>query len=315
MNTDARESGGDIPLSITVPTYNRGAAVRALVEAIQAQAKHQDEIIIADDGSTDGTPDEASKTPGIRVLRQSKNQGMVANWNVCLRAATRDWICIIHDDDCLAPNALALLRRACALAREPALILHQYSGKQLDNVFRCRFSAPGAWAVLNCPTVPSGAIVHRKIINAVGNFDNRFGYSSDLEYFARIAAKFPLVIIENPSIVEYRIHSANYQFSTWRQADFYQQFEELQRAILAHAGIADGLQGREILEARLVDNFSYMLNLADRLGDGKLVRLIAENLGRFRHRLTSKQKIMLYAAANTGWRPKWRPKERLQSLV
>ena len=66
-----------------------------------------------------------------------------------------------------------------------------------------------------------------------------FGFAPkhmDLEYFARIAARFPLVVVESPRIVEYRLHGANYQFQTWRQTDFYDQFEELQRSIISYAG-------------------------------------------------------------------------------
>jgi hypothetical protein len=62
----------------------------------------------------------------------------------------------------------------------------------------------------------------------MGEFDPHFRYSSDQEYFARIAARFPVLIIESPRVVEYRLHGGDYQIQTWRRADFYDQFEELQ---------------------------------------------------------------------------------------
>jgi Glycosyl transferase family 2 len=306
---------GIISLTIAVPTYNRRSSVQILLKSICDQAGREDEVIVSDDGSTDGTSEQSSTMPGVRVIRHDTNQGMVANWNSCLRAATRDWICIVHDDDRLESGALAALRCACALANGPALIVHQYGGKQFGDVFRCHYSAPSSWAVLNCPTIPSGAVVHRTIIDRLGLFDARFKYSSDLEYFARIAARFPLIVVESPRIVEYRLHGGNYQFETWRQNSFYDQFEELQRSIISHAGIQDEKLKLEILESRMVSNFLYMLNLADRAGDRRSVRQVAKYCQRFRPRLTARQSVTTYIAAITGRCPRLHRARPLESLA
>ena len=241
----------EIKLSVAIPAYNRASLIQSLLESICKQTEEGDEVIVSDDGSTDGTADQASKMPNVRVLRNERNLGMVGNWNACLRAATRDWICIVHDDDRLEPGAFAALRHACSLAAGPALIVHQYVGNPTDNSFRCKYSSPGMWGVLNCPTIPSGAIVHRTIVDSIGLFDPRFSYTADLEYFARIAAKYPLIIVENPRVQDYRLHGANYQFKAWRQADLYPQFEELQRTIISYAKIGNGPKEREMFEERL----------------------------------------------------------------
>ncbi len=306
---------GIIPLTIAIPAYNRRSSVQILLKSICDQARREDEVIVSDDGSTDGTSEQSSMMPSVRVIRHETNQGMVANWNSCLRAATRDWICIVHDDDRLVSGALAALRCACDLAKGPALIVHQYAGNQFDDVFRCHYSAPSSWTVLNCPTIPSGAVVHRTIIDRLGLFDARFEYSSDLEYFARIAARFPLIVVESPRIVEYRLHGANYQFQTWRQTDFYDQFEELQRSIISYAGIQDEKLKLDILDKRMVTNLLYMLNLADRVGDRRLVRQVARYCQRFRPRLTVRQTVTTYIAAITGRYPRLHRAKPLGSRV
>lgn len=303
-----------IPLTIAIPAYNRRSSVQILLKSICDQARTEDEVIVSDDGSTDGTSEQSSMMPSVRVIRHDTNQGMVANWNSCLRTATRDWICIVHDDDRFESGALAALRCACGLAKGPALIAHQYAGSQFDDVFRCHYSAPSSWTVLNCPTIPSGAVVHRTIIDKLGLFDARFKYSSDLEYFARIAARFPLIVVESPRIVEYRLHGANYQLQTWRQTDFYDQFEELQRLIISYAGIQDETLKRDILDKRMVSNLFYMLNLADRVGDRRLVRQIAKYCQRFRRRLTVRQTVTSYIAAITGRCPRIHRAKPLGSL-
>src|ERR1039458_3582181 len=101
-----------IPLTIAIPAYNRRGSVQILLKSIYDQARSEDEVIVSDDGSTDGTSEQSSVMPGVTVVRHETNQGMVANWNACLRAATRERICVVHDDDRLGSGALAALRCA-----------------------------------------------------------------------------------------------------------------------------------------------------------------------------------------------------------
>jgi glycosyltransferase involved in cell wall biosynthesis len=269
------EPSGYIPLTLAVPTYNRCSSVQLLVKAIQAQAREQDEIILSDDGSTDETFEEASKIPGIRLVRHKENQGMVRNWNYCLDQARCEWICIIHDDDTLAPEGLEALRRACEFADQPALVLPTERQTECDESFRYRFWLPGAWSVLHCPTIPSGAVIHRKIVQELGGFNPKFCYSADLEYFPRIAAHFPVVIIDSPVAVRYELHDSNYQMKTWRKADFYSQLEEIQRLIITYAG-RKGPTGESLVQQRLTSLLEYIIREAHRRGDQILVRQYAQ---------------------------------------
>jgi glycosyltransferase involved in cell wall biosynthesis len=273
------EPSGYIPLTLAVPTYNRCSSVQSLVKAIQAQAKEQDEIILSDDGSTDGTFEEASKIPGIRLLGHKENRGMVRNWNYCLEQARCDWICIIHDDDTLAPGGVEVLRRACALAGEPALIVPTERQAECDDSFRYRFWSPGAWSVLHCPTIPSGAVIHRKIVQELGVFNPKFCYSPDLEYFPRIAAHFPVVIIESPLAVRYELHDTNYQIKSWRETDFYSQLEEIQRLVISYAGV-NGALAESLLQQRLTSLLEHVIREANRRGDQILLRQYAQLAGR-----------------------------------
>jgi glycosyltransferase involved in cell wall biosynthesis len=251
--------------------------VQLLVKAIRAQAKEQDEIILSDDGSTDGTFEEASRIPGIRVVRHKENQGMVQNWNYCLEQARRDWICIIHDDDTLVPGGVEVLRRACELADQPALIVPTERQTECDDSFRYRFWSPGPWSVLHCPTIPSGAVIHQKIVQELGGFNPKFCYSADLEYFPRIAAHFPVVIIDSPLAVRYELHDSNYQTNTWRKANFYPQLEEIQRSIVSYAGIKRQV-AESLVQQRLTSLLEYVSREAGRRGDQMLILQYAQVL-------------------------------------
>jgi glycosyltransferase involved in cell wall biosynthesis len=296
-------SHDQVALSIAVPTYNRAHSITTLVESILDQSDSVDEIIVSDDGSRDNTSESLRSLKGrFRILQQATNRGMVTNWNTCLNSATKDWICILHDDDRLEPGGLAALRTACSLVGEPAVILHQYKGDEFGGAFRCTISAACPWNALNCPTIPSGVVVHKSIIKSMGVFDIRFKYSADLEFFPRIAARFPLVVIESPRVVTFRLHGNNYEFNAWRNPDCYVQLEEIQRTIIRHAGIEEDGVANNLLQIRMEANLRYMLDLAAYFGDASLVRYIAAQCRRYRSRLSLKRRVMLHIAALTGMR-------------
>jgi len=288
-------------LTIAIPTYNRRASVVALVEAIKYQLVPGDDLLVVDDGSQDGTAEALREIRPVRLLHHSSNQGMVKTWNACLSSALRDWICLIHDDDLIAPDALAVIRQGCAAARGPALVAHQNAGAKPDGDFRYRVIDPGSEAALNAPPIPSGVAIHKDIVHSLGLFDERFTYSADMEYFARIGAQYKFVIIESPQVLQYVIHDENYQFKTWHQPDFVAQLEEIEKLVVAYAGLSVAAAAQE-LRARMISYLNYIFRGAVRLGDKSLVRKIARALQTspyFGRRTRLKGRL----AAVLGWWP------------
>src|SRR6266568_3212177 len=104
----------DAFLTIAIPTFNRLDRVTALVESILPQLEPDDELIVIDDGSSDGTSESLRSIERVKLLHNPTNLGMVKTWNACLLSAHRDWICLLHDDDLLAPNGLGNIRALCS---------------------------------------------------------------------------------------------------------------------------------------------------------------------------------------------------------
>jgi glycosyltransferase involved in cell wall biosynthesis len=304
---EARSSSENVYLTIAIPTYNRSDSLYNLLQSVLGQVSDCDEVIVSDDGSSDDTYQKIRDIQRIRIARAETNQGMVANWNRCLQTASRDWICIIHDDDELRPGAIESLRSACSSVREPALVLHHYGGTKFDGTLRYTVSRPCSWSVLNCPTIPSAAVVHRSIVEAVGVFDPLLSYTADQEYFARIAARFPVVVIESPRIITFRLHDTNYEFSTWRKPDFLAQYEALQRAIAGHAGLPENAATEKWIDNRIQEGLLYIFEHAARLDDKALVRKIASELSRYQAGLSFPRRVMIQMAARTGVRHRFRP--------
>ena len=269
--------GAFLPLTIAIPTYNRCQLVVTLVQQLLPQLLPNDELLIVDDGSQDATAETLRSIPQVKLVSNPSNYGMVKTWNRCLADASQDWICIIHDDDRITPTSLQTIRRACALVGEPALIAHCSVGSHLDQVFRYRLAEPGAWAALNTTTTPSGVTLHRAIVTAIGGFNEQYSYSCDLEYFARICAHFPSLVIESPELLHYNQHDQNYQYRTWRKVDFWQQLEAIERTVLSYANV--GSEVAEMLFCARMSNYAkHMLKNASQADDRTLVRHVGSLL-------------------------------------
>ena len=287
-------------ISITIPSYNRSARLAELLAATVAQLHDGDELIVVDDASRDDSVQQARRFEQCSVIVHETNQGMVKTWNACLHAASRDWICIIHNDDRIAPGALAAIRDAARLAPRAGLIAHKHSpqaaGGSCTEVW-----AAGPDAVLNSTVIPSGACVSRVALAALGDFDEAFAYSTDIEYFARVAARFEMVLIRSPQVVEYCLHDENHQFATWRKTDFFEQLQAIEDAVLRHAAVSGEL--REYLRnVRWTGYLSYMFKNAARLKDKALLRTVGARLAE-RGDTGRRLRLLARLAQHTGWCP------------
>jgi peptidoglycan/xylan/chitin deacetylase (PgdA/CDA1 family) len=97
------------PASVIVPAYNESAGIEATVRSLVA-SDHQVEIIVVDDGSSDGTADivEALGLPGVRVIRQA-NAGKPAALNTGLTASSHPLVVMLDGDTVFEPDAVRML--------------------------------------------------------------------------------------------------------------------------------------------------------------------------------------------------------------
>lgn len=110
----------DIRISVVIPTYNRAGQVPAAVRCVLAQTHAPHEVIVVDDGSTDGTAEAlAPLMDRIRYIK-TENRGVSAARNRGIREATGDWIAFLDSDDTWTPEKLR--RQAECVAKTGAKV-------------------------------------------------------------------------------------------------------------------------------------------------------------------------------------------------
>lgn len=96
-------------ISVVMPTYNHAPYVEAAIRSVLAQTCDDFELLIIDDGSTDGTPDIVRRIsdPRIRFRALERNIGACGAVNMMLAEMRGEYYCILNSDDMYAPHKLA----------------------------------------------------------------------------------------------------------------------------------------------------------------------------------------------------------------
>jgi glycosyltransferase involved in cell wall biosynthesis len=204
-------------VSVVIPAFNASAFVADAIQSVLDQTQRPDEILVIDDGSTDGTHERALKYANVRTIRLASNSGQAAALNRGVSESAGTEIAFLDADDVWVPQKLVWQLETLAAAPE------------LDAVYgltreRVTASAPIGAArdgrVLPAQ-LPSALLVRRKALLRVGPFDERFRVGSVVDWYSR-ALETGLRIGMVPKVVyERRIHGGNLGLTqTDRQADY-----------------------------------------------------------------------------------------------
>ncbi|MCZ6448870.1 MAG: glycosyltransferase family 2 protein [Alphaproteobacteria bacterium] len=109
-----RDAAAEPLVSILMPVFNQASYVREAIGSAQGQTYPNIEILIHDDGSTDGTTEIveqlAARDPRIRVTRAARNQGVASARNRLIERARGSFICWLDGDDIMLPDKVRAQR-------------------------------------------------------------------------------------------------------------------------------------------------------------------------------------------------------------
>ncbi len=203
-------------VSVVIPTYQRAALVGDAVRTALAQRDVDVEVLVVDDGSTDGTAAAvaAAADDRVRYLPQARNRGLCATRNAGVAAARAPWLAFLDDDDGWRPGKLAAQLDALAAAPGarwcvaaavatdgdlvPFLVQPVPPAEQVAGDLRRRNCVPGGG---------SGVVAERRLVQELGGFDERLHHVGDWDLWLRLAATGPPAVVDEP-LLAYRRHGA-----------------------------------------------------------------------------------------------------------
>ena len=199
-------------VSVVIPTYNRRGTLGRALDSVLEQTHPVHEVIVVDDGSTDGTAAWLREQyPQVHVIEQS-NQGVSAARNHGIRVSSGQWLAFLDSDDAWLPKKLELQLKA--LDADPQMRLCHTeeiwirNGRRVNQMKKHQKS--GGWIFERCLELccisPSSALLKREVFEELGDFDESLPACEDYDLWLRICAREPVLYLETPLINKYGGH-------------------------------------------------------------------------------------------------------------
>lgn len=204
-------------VSVIMPAYNVERYLAEAIDSVLAQTYTDCELVIVNDGSTDGTLAiaegyQARHPDRIRIVSQP-NRGLAAARNAGMRAATGDLFALLDSDDGWAPTYLAAQVRV--LDRDPRIAVVSTNalnrggaqdGRPVQPVHDRR-PAPDLLQILRDESaIFIMSVFRREVVDCIGGFDERFRTNEDYDFWIR-AALDGFRFVRNPApLAFYRRH-------------------------------------------------------------------------------------------------------------
>lgn len=207
-------------LSVIIPTYNRCTFLEAALVSAYHQRGVIVEVIVVDDGSTDGTLDvlERLNLP-VKVLTLS-HRGVSAARNAGLEVASHEFIIFLDSDDVILPDKARLqinsLRSSCGSVSYSRWRTLSAGGEILRE--------PGQdWGSNMLPTLlvrhiapPSACLFRADAVRAIGGFDEELSACNDWALLVQLALRAFSFVFCPESTALYRLHGGNMSYDKER---------------------------------------------------------------------------------------------------
>jgi glycosyltransferase involved in cell wall biosynthesis len=213
-------------VSVLIPTYNRAAYLREAIGSALGQTFRDIEVVIVDDGSTDGTAKIVREItdPRVRYLWQA-NHGVAAALNTAWHAARGEYLARLDSDDVWLPDLLAQF--IATLDADPGLGLvyaraqwMDAQGNLLPQILGAPEKFPGQWlkSLLYGDFVcPIAVMFRRTCIERAGGYDESLIGNEDWDLWIRMAEHCRFAY-RNQILARYRVHAQNLTSSVSEQS-------------------------------------------------------------------------------------------------
>lgn len=223
-------------ISVVIPAFNSERCISRAIESVLSQTFSDYEIIVVDDGSTDGTADIVKKFGSRVKYVYQQNAGPARARNAGLKIASGQWIAFLDADDEWLPDKLrqqvelldrnrdlrwcstnryqADERRKAPVGNKAAITKALKGREYFPNYFTAAMAG-------KCPIVTSAIVVRKDVFDELGGFDPALRRGQDVDMWWRIGHYHPQIgytaqplavrhlDVENPITREHRLKTMN----------------------------------------------------------------------------------------------------------
>ncbi len=203
-------------VSVVIPTHNRRTMVAQALASVLVQRGTGFELIVVDDGSTDGTAEDlhtlCETNDPVRVISMP-HRGPAAARNAGVAAARAELVAFLDSDDLWMAGKLARQRdfmRAnpeCVISQTQELWIRD--GRRVNPGLRHRKRAGDIFvdSLRTCLISPSAAILRTRTLRELGGFDERMAACEDYDLWLRLLLEYDAGLLAEPLVIRRAGHS------------------------------------------------------------------------------------------------------------
>jgi glycosyltransferase involved in cell wall biosynthesis len=198
-------------VSVIIPTFNRLHLLKETVDSVRSQTYRDLEIVVVDDGSTDGTGEWLEGQQDLRTVKQA-NSGIAASRNRGASEARGSWLAFLDHDDLWAPDKLRVQMEFIGDNQDVGLI----AARHVRLGTRYRSPKKPSWIkgdllvkVFSESFIhTSSVVIRRDVFDAIGGFPTQYRFADEFDVWLRIARDYPVAYVDAP-LVFIRFYESN----------------------------------------------------------------------------------------------------------
>ena len=206
-------------ISVVIPSYNRRDFLKRSIDSAINQTKKPLEIIVVDDGSTDGTETMIKSDYDFVKFIKQKNKGVSAARNIGIKVSIGEWICFLDSDDEWKKDKLE--KQINAMKSNPGYKFFHSNEIWIKNGLRInqkkkhkKYGGDIFDKCLDmCRISPSSVMIDKTVFDEVGNFNEDLVVCEEYELWLRICDKYRVFFIDEPLIIKYGGHQGQLSYS------------------------------------------------------------------------------------------------------
>jgi glycosyltransferase involved in cell wall biosynthesis len=208
-------------ISVVIPTLNRCHTLQRAIESILKQTSPAKEIIVVDNGSTDGTFDMVRSNFSMVTYATEVKSGVSAARNKGILIANSQWISFLDSDDAWLPTKLEKQIKACHKNNDMRLIhtdeIWYRKGKRVNQMKKHRKRGGNIfeYCLLLCCISPSSVLMRKDLVEDIGLFDEDLPACEDYDMWLRVTSKEPILYLDEPLTVKHGGHEDQLSSQFW----------------------------------------------------------------------------------------------------
>jgi len=279
-------------ISTVIPTLDRRHTLSRAINSVLKQTIPADEIIIIDNGSTDGTLDMIqSEFPMVRFASQIK-PGVSAARNMGISLANSKWVALLDSDDAWAPNKLEK-QIELSIDNSNSRLIHTdeiwyRNGRRVNQMKKHKKRGGNIFedCLPLCCISPSSVLMRKDLFDDIGLFDEKLPVCEDYDMWLRITSKESISYVDEPLTIKYGGHEDQLSSKFWGMDRF--RIQSLEK--LLNKKYLNFKQENAVYEI-MIKKLNILIQGGTKRGNKDIVDIYSEKLDFWEQKKTSETLI------------------------